>query len=200
MSRQVPHAEDAATGTPTAGLVPISAGPGLAPAWGAAGGGGGGTTALGRCTATAAFSTFNPASGVITQLPLDSDGADPFDPDNWHDEGTSSPYIVLPATGDYVIHGYFNWAITGAPTGDFIVQMWLYGGAAGSTALKRVEQMWRYNGGVNSDVSPYQQITHAGHFAAGDKINIQMRHYSGVAMTYQGGATTVPELTVLRVG
>jgi hypothetical protein len=42
MSRQVPHAEDTATGTPTAGLVPISAGPGLAPAWGAAGGGGGG--------------------------------------------------------------------------------------------------------------------------------------------------------------
>jgi hypothetical protein len=31
MSRQVPHAEDTATGTPTAGLVPISAGPGLAP-------------------------------------------------------------------------------------------------------------------------------------------------------------------------
>jgi hypothetical protein len=42
MSRQVPHVEDIATGTPTAGLVPISAGPGLAPAWGAAGGGGGG--------------------------------------------------------------------------------------------------------------------------------------------------------------
>jgi hypothetical protein len=41
MSRQVPHAEDIATGTPTAGLVPVSAGPGLAPAWGAAGGGGG---------------------------------------------------------------------------------------------------------------------------------------------------------------
>jgi hypothetical protein len=43
MSRQVPHAEDTATGTPTAGLVPVSAGPGLAPAWGAAGGGGGGS-------------------------------------------------------------------------------------------------------------------------------------------------------------
>jgi hypothetical protein len=42
MSRQVPHVEDIATGTPTAGLVPVSAGAGLAPAWGAAGGGGGG--------------------------------------------------------------------------------------------------------------------------------------------------------------
>jgi hypothetical protein len=46
MSRQVPHAEDTATGTPTAGLVPVSAGPGLAPAWGAASGGGGGGWSL----------------------------------------------------------------------------------------------------------------------------------------------------------
>lgn len=41
MSRQVPHVEDIATGTPTAGLVPVSAGAGLAPAWGAGSGGGG---------------------------------------------------------------------------------------------------------------------------------------------------------------
>lgn len=42
MTRQRPFAEDIATGTPTAGLAPISAGPGAPPAWGAAGGGGGG--------------------------------------------------------------------------------------------------------------------------------------------------------------
>jgi hypothetical protein len=39
MSRQVPHVEDIATGTPTSGLVPVSAGPGLAPAWGVWSGG-----------------------------------------------------------------------------------------------------------------------------------------------------------------
>jgi hypothetical protein len=46
MSRQVPHVEDIATGTPTAGLVPVSAGAGLAPAWGAGSGGGGGSGRL----------------------------------------------------------------------------------------------------------------------------------------------------------
>ena len=41
MARQIPNAEDLATGTPTAGTVPVSAGPGTPPAWGAGGGGGG---------------------------------------------------------------------------------------------------------------------------------------------------------------
>jgi hypothetical protein len=44
MSRQVPHVEDIATGTPAVGLVPVSAGAGLAPAWGAVSGGGASTT------------------------------------------------------------------------------------------------------------------------------------------------------------
>jgi hypothetical protein len=70
MSRQVPHAEDTATGTPTAGLVPISAGPGLAPAWGAAGGGGGGgggLTLLAEFTCVGGEQTVRlPASGSLT--------------------------------------------------------------------------------------------------------------------------------------
>jgi hypothetical protein len=70
MSRQVPHAEDIATGTPTLGQVPISAGPGLAPAWGAAGGGGGGWTQLAQHTV--------PAGGgeATVDLPTLSQGYD----------------------------------------------------------------------------------------------------------------------------
>jgi hypothetical protein len=68
MSRQVPHAEDTATGTPTVGLVPISAGPGLAPAWGAAGGGGGanGLVLLSEFTCVGGESSVRlPATGVL---------------------------------------------------------------------------------------------------------------------------------------
>jgi hypothetical protein len=69
MSRQVPHAEDTATGTPTAGLVPVSAGPGLAPAWGAGGGGGGSPdfvklVEVGPLSSSQAAITL-PASGVF---------------------------------------------------------------------------------------------------------------------------------------
>ena len=69
MSRQVPHVEDLATGTPTSGLVPVSAGPGLPPAWGSAGGGGGGGgfTLLAEKLCTGGEQTIRlPASGSLT--------------------------------------------------------------------------------------------------------------------------------------
>jgi hypothetical protein len=72
MSRQVPHAEDIATGTPTLGQVPVSAGPGLAPAWGAAGGGGGGGSYVyvGRQTVTGSPAT------LIEFTPIPTGAAD----------------------------------------------------------------------------------------------------------------------------
>ena len=63
MGRQVPHVEDLATGTPTSGLVPVSAGPGLPPAWGAVGGG---STLLEEFTCVGGEQTVRlPASGSL---------------------------------------------------------------------------------------------------------------------------------------
>jgi hypothetical protein len=203
MSRQVPHAEDTATGTPTLGLVPISAGPGLAPAWGAAGGGGGGGgSGLPRCAAYCSRdATFDPVSGAITQVPLDRDQ---YDPDNWHDETTSSPYVIVPATGDYLVLAEYRPAsISINPR--IPMQLWLYGGASGNNILDRDEDTYHqddeHTGAWGNDSLRTLRIIYADHLTAGDKLNIRFRHFSGgtdVQFQYQNDLG--PRLIVTKLG
>jgi hypothetical protein len=156
-----------------------------------------GGAALPRCTAYAAHSTFAPATGAVVAVPLDSDGADPFDPGNWHDEATSSPYIVLPEDGDYLVHAYFAWDTSGAPaTNQWNTQLWIYGGLTGSTSLIRDEDTWNWPGGLYVPPYPSHTLWYANHLVAGTKINMRGRQDSGGATLTYGRA----HLAVLKIG
>jgi hypothetical protein len=113
MSRQVPHAEDIATGTPTLGQVPVSAGPGLAPAWGAAGGGGGST---GDWTEIVSYTV--PAGGGEASINFAS---------------LSQSYKALVAVGDNIQYETFS-ATTGHPI------CFLANGWNGNDYLERVHR------------------------------------------------------------
>jgi hypothetical protein len=194
MSRQVPHAEDTATGTPTAGLVPISAGPGLAPAWGAGGGGGGG---LDRCTAKLFGSALTIPTGTLTDVPMDEDE---FDPGGWHNEGTSSPTIVVPAGGDYLISYRFFFVTVGLGTYDAgtyrRVHIAVSGGGGG----------WSHDHYAPPSPAGFLRgFSIIGSYAltigaGGANVKMQVQQDSGNDMSYDAGGFVCPLLSVTKIG
>jgi hypothetical protein len=161
-----------------------------------------GSSALPRCAAYCSRDvTFNPASGVITLVPLDRDQ---FDPDGWHDAGTSSPYVILPAEGDYFVWAAYRFV--SASTADRITtQLFLYGGTSGNTLLDRDEDTYHqddeHTGGWGQDAIRTLKLVYADHFVAGTKLNIRFRHDSGAADVHFNYENELgPRLLVMQVG
>jgi hypothetical protein len=193
MSRQVPHAEDIATGPPTAGLVPISAGPGLAPAWGA-GGGGGGSSGLQRCSALLSEAASLPVvNNTVVQVLLDTDE---YDPDDWHSTATNTHRITVPEDGDYAIFGRFTWE-NDASTGDVGTRTLTINGTGpgGFYGASRVDP-------ASSTVSHlHQELTHAVHLAAGTSCWMEVLQNSGGTLqaALASNRRENPRLTVVRL-
>jgi hypothetical protein len=160
-------------------------------------------SSISRCAAYCSRDvTFNPASGVITQVPLDRDQ---FDPDGWHNEAISSPYVDLPTEGDYQVLASFR-PSSASTVPRIPVQLWLYGGAAGNTILDRDEDTYHqddeHTGGWGNDSWRTLRIVYADHFAAGTRLNPRFRHFTGDASTVSFAYENElgPRLLVTKVG
>jgi hypothetical protein len=158
--------------------------------------------ALPRCAAYCSRDvSFNPTSGTITQVPLDRDQ---YDPANWHDEATSSPYVILPDEGDYLVWAAYRPA-SSSTNPRIPLQLWLYGGAAGNTVLDRDEDTYHQDdehaGAWGQDSFRTLRLVYADHFAAGTKLNIRFRHFSGatdVQFAYENELG--PRLIAVKIG
>lgn len=158
--------------------------------------------ALPRCAAYCSRDvTFNPVSGTLTQVPLDRDQ---YDPDGWHNAATSSPYVVLPADGDYLVWAAYRPA-SSSTNPRIPVQLELCGGAAGSTVLDRDEDTYHQDdehaGAWGQDSFRTLRIVYADHFAAGAQLNLRFRHFSGatdVQFAYENELG--PRLIAVKIG
>jgi hypothetical protein len=196
MSRQVPHAEDTATGTPTAGLVPISAGPGLAPAWGAAGGGGG--SGAGPLCVVYLATGYDLANGSGARNDVAWDAED-TDTTGMHDLVTNPERLTIATAGWYDLRYQVEWAADGSndkPRHAFLM-------LNGTHQLHHVDQ----------DTQTDNSTTGQGgacliHLNAGDYVTLQLEQESGFAQHVRGldayGSPTDPDrptqMSVCMVG
>jgi hypothetical protein len=174
MSRQVPHAEDTATGTPTAGLVPISAGPGLAPAWGAAGGGGG--SGAGPLCVVYLATGYDLANGSGARNDVAWDAED-TDTTGMHDLVTHPERITIATAGWYDLRYQVEWANDASndkPRHAFLM-------LNGTHQLHHVDQ----------DTQTDNSSTGQGgaclmHLNAGDYVTLQLEQESGFTQYVRG--------------
>lgn len=186
MSRQVPHVEDIATGTPTAGLVPVSAGAGLAPAWGAASGSGG----LKRCSAIVNHAAF--AAGVVT-LDLISTQ---FDSDGWIDLAANT--ITVSEEGDYLIHSFISWGFPGGtdPTSGTYRELFFTFSGTVQPHFSEQDPPRLLIGGDQQT----QDTTTFRHLPAGTVIQVQAQHDATGPMIVSGGSSHPNDITVVKLG
>lgn len=155
---------------------------------------------LGRCSAFLKSATLDISASTVTNVPLDKDEVDP---DGWHNEGTASPYIIVPTAGDYLISARFGW-VTEGPTDP----------ASGTYRRLKVEIVGA-TGGLSGEggygTDDYQAPTALGSWVqeiaahivqlnAGATIKLQVEHDGDGLMGYNSTGGSRPSLTVVRLG
>jgi hypothetical protein len=158
---------------------------------------GGGAGGLDRCTAKLFGSALTIPTGALTDVPMDEDE---FDPDGWHNEGTSSPTIVVPTGGDYLISYRFFFVTVGLGTYDTgtyrRVHIAVSGGGGGwSHDHYAPPSPTGFLRGF-SIIGSYPLTIGAG----GANVKMQVQQDSGVDMSYDAGGFVCPLLSVTKIG
>jgi hypothetical protein len=164
-------------------------------------GGGAAGAGLPRCSARLKLVTLTVHPGTVfypagTPVPLDEDE---FDPDDWHDTATPSPYIVVPDEGDYQIVARFEWDTVGTTDpqsgtarqlrirvttdGDF---------PTGARSLMAPQQMGSLPGMT-------QEVTHFAHLLAGDQVYMTVAHDADGDLINDSAYERCPRLTVVKL-
>jgi hypothetical protein len=158
---------------------------------------GGGGSGLDRCTAKLFGSALTIPTGTLTDVPMDEDE---FDPGGWHDEGTSSPTIVVPTGGDYLISYRFFFVTVGTGTYDAgtyrRVHIAVSGGGGG----------WSHDHYAPPSPAGFLRgFSIVGSYpvtigTGGVNVKMQVQQDSGVDMSYDAGGFVCPLLSVVKVG